>query len=48
MSALTVTNLCKSFGGLHVTTNVNLNVEPGERWIDLTNYLPETSLWNLL
>jgi ABC-type uncharacterized transport system ATPase subunit len=31
MSALTVTNLCKSFGGLHVTTNVNLNVEPGER-----------------
>jgi branched-chain amino acid transport system ATP-binding protein len=31
MSALTIKGLCKSFGGLHVTTNVDLNVQPGER-----------------
>ncbi|MGC1640089.1 MAG: ATP-binding cassette domain-containing protein, partial [Pseudolabrys sp.] len=31
MSALTITGLCKSFGGLHVTSNVSLNIEPGER-----------------
>ena len=28
MSALTVTNLRKSFGGLRVTKGVNLNVAP--------------------
>ena len=31
MSVLAVNNLCKSFGGLRVTCNVNLNVEQGER-----------------
>jgi branched-chain amino acid transport system ATP-binding protein len=31
VSALTVNKLCKAFGGLRVTTDVNLNVEPGER-----------------
>ena len=31
MSALTINKLCKAFGGLRVTTDVNLNVEPGER-----------------
>ena len=31
MSALTVSNLSKSFGGLHVTRNVSLDVAQGER-----------------
>ena len=31
MSALVVDRLTKSFGGLRVTRNVNLNVEQGER-----------------
>ena len=31
MTALSVTALSKSFGGLRVTANVNLLVEPGER-----------------
>src|SRR5262249_40313552 len=31
MSALAVNALSKSFGGLHVTANVNLAVAPGER-----------------
>ena len=31
MKALEVTQLCKSFGGLHVTRSVNLSVEPGQR-----------------
>jgi len=49
MSALTVTNLCKSFGGLHVTTNVNLNVEPGERRLIIgPNGAGKTTLFNLI
>ena len=31
MSALVVEDLSKAFGGLKVTRNVNLNIEPGER-----------------
>ena len=31
MSALEVSGLQKSFGGLHVTREINLSVEPGER-----------------
>jgi len=31
VSALAVRNLEKSFGGLRVTSDVNLAVEPGER-----------------
>ena len=49
MSALTVTNLCKSFGGLHVTTNVNKNVEPGERRLIIgPNGAGKTTLFNLI
>ena len=49
MTALTVTNLCKSFGGLHVTTNVNLNVEPGERRLIIgPNGAGKTTLFNLI
>ena len=49
MSALTVNNLCKSFGGLHVTTNVNLNVEPGERRLIIgPNGAGKTTLFNLI
>jgi branched-chain amino acid transport system ATP-binding protein len=49
MSALTVTNLCKAFGGLHVTSNVNLNVEPGERRLIIgPNGAGKTTLFNLI
>src|SRR4026208_2347557 len=49
MSALTVTNLCKAFGGLHVTTNVNLNVESGERRLIIgPNGAGKTTLFNLV
>jgi len=49
MSALTITNLCKSFGGLHVTTNVNLDVEPGERRLIIgPNGAGKTTLFNLI
>ena len=49
MTALTVTNLCKSFGGLHVTTNVNLNVEPCERRLIIgPNGAGKTTLFNLI
>jgi branched-chain amino acid transport system ATP-binding protein len=49
MSALTVAGLCKSFGGLHVTTDVNLNVEPGERRLIIgPNGAGKTTLFNLI
>jgi len=49
MSALTVTALCKAFGGLHVTNNVNLNVEPGERRLIIgPNGAGKTTLFNLI
>ena len=41
--------LCKSFGGLHVTTDVNLNVEPGERRLIIgPNGAGKTTLFNLI
>jgi branched-chain amino acid transport system ATP-binding protein len=49
MSALTVTGLNKSFGGLHVTRGVNLNVEPGERRLIIgPNGAGKTTLFNLI
>src|SRR5262247_3436639 len=49
MTALTVSGLCKSFGGLHVTTDVNLNVEPGERRLIIgPNGAGKTTLFNLI
>jgi branched-chain amino acid transport system ATP-binding protein len=49
MSALTVKGLCKAFGGLRVTTDVNLNVEPGERRLIIgPNGAGKTTLFNLI
>jgi branched-chain amino acid transport system ATP-binding protein len=49
MSALTIKKLCKSFGGLHVTINVDLNVEPGERRLIIgPNGAGKTTLFNLI
>jgi branched-chain amino acid transport system ATP-binding protein len=49
MTALVVNNLSKSFGGLHVTTNVNLNVSPGERRLIIgPNGAGKTTLFNLI
>lgn len=47
MTALAVTGLCKSFGGLRVTSNVNLGVEPGERRLIIgPNGAGKTTLFN--
>jgi len=49
MSALVVTNLNKSFGGLRVTTNVNLDIAPGERRLIIgPNGAGKTTLFNLI
>src|SRR6185369_7827734 len=49
MSALTITKLCKAFGGLRVTTDVSLNVEPGERRLIIgPNGAGKTTLFNLI
>jgi branched-chain amino acid transport system ATP-binding protein len=49
MSALEVRGLCKSFGGLHVTTEVDLLVEPGERRLIIgPNGAGKTTLFNLI
>jgi branched-chain amino acid transport system ATP-binding protein len=49
MTALAIDNLCKSFGGLRVTTNVNLRVEPGERRLIIgPNGAGKTTLFNLI
>jgi branched-chain amino acid transport system ATP-binding protein len=49
MNALTVSNLSKSFGGLRVTRNVNLNVEAGERRLIIgPNGAGKTTLFNLI
>jgi branched-chain amino acid transport system ATP-binding protein len=49
MTALAVSNLCKHFGGLRVTTNVNLTVEPGERRLIIgPNGAGKTTLFNLI
>jgi branched-chain amino acid transport system ATP-binding protein len=49
MSALTVSALTKSFGGLHVTRGVDINVEPGERRLIIgPNGAGKTTLFNLI
>ena len=49
MSALTVSNLSKSFGGLHVTRGVNLDIGPGERRLIIgPNGAGKTTLFNLI
>jgi branched-chain amino acid transport system ATP-binding protein len=49
MSALTVRNLDKSFGGLRVTSGVNLVVEAGERRLIIgPNGAGKTTLFNLI
>jgi branched-chain amino acid transport system ATP-binding protein len=49
MSALSISGLCKSFGGLNVTRNVNLNVMPGERRLIIgPNGAGKTTLFNLI
>ena len=49
MTALAVSALSKSFGGLHVTSNVNLAVAPGERRLIIgPNGAGKTTLFNLI
>src|SRR6266446_10804546 len=49
MTALSVTSLCKHFGGLRVTTNVTLDVAPGERRLIIgPNGAGKTTLFNLI
>jgi len=49
MSALEVTALCKSFGGLRVARDVNLAVEPGERRLIIgPNGAGKTTLFHLI
>jgi branched-chain amino acid transport system ATP-binding protein len=49
MTALAVTGLRKSFGGLHVTRGVTLSVEPGERRLIIgPNGAGKTTLFNLI
>jgi len=49
MTALAVTALNKSFGGLRVTANVDLRVEPGERRLIIgPNGAGKTTLFNLI
>jgi len=49
MTALNVTRLNKSFGGLRVTGNIDLAVEPGERRLIIgPNGAGKTTLFNLI
>jgi branched-chain amino acid transport system ATP-binding protein len=49
MSALAVSNLGKSFGGLRVTAGVSMTVEPGERRLIIgPNGAGKTTLFNLI
>jgi branched-chain amino acid transport system ATP-binding protein len=49
MTALKVDKLCKSFGGLRVTSDVTLVVEPGERRLIIgPNGAGKTTLFNLI
>ncbi|HEY2134901.1 MAG TPA: ABC transporter ATP-binding protein [Xanthobacteraceae bacterium] len=49
VSALRVHGLCKSFGGLHVTCSVNLDIAPGERRLIIgPNGAGKTTLFNLI
>src|SRR5690606_19928505 len=48
-NALEIKDLNKSFGGLHVTRNVNLNVDKGERRLLIgPNGAGKTTLFNLI
>jgi len=49
MTALTLSGINKAFGGLRVTTDVNLVVEPGERRLIIgPNGAGKTTLFNLI
>ena len=49
MTALAIHSLCKSFGGLRVTADINLTVEPGERRLIIgPNGAGKTTLFNLI
>jgi branched-chain amino acid transport system ATP-binding protein len=49
VTALSISNLCKQFGGLRVTANVNLAVAPGERRLIIgPNGAGKTTLFNLI
>jgi branched-chain amino acid transport system ATP-binding protein len=49
MTALAVKHLCKAFGGLHVASDINLVVEPGERRLIIgPNGAGKTTLFNLI
>ena len=49
MTALAIKGLCKAFGGLRVTTEVNLAVAPGERRLIIgPNGAGKTTLFNLI
>jgi branched-chain amino acid transport system ATP-binding protein len=49
MTALSIRGLKKAFGGLRVTRNLNLNVEPGERRLIIgPNGAGKTTLFNLI
>jgi branched-chain amino acid transport system ATP-binding protein len=49
MSALSVRSLCKRFGGLRVTAEVDLDVQPGERRLIIgPNGAGKTTLFNLI
>jgi branched-chain amino acid transport system ATP-binding protein len=49
MSALVVSGLCKAFGGLHVTNEVDLDIGPGERRLIIgPNGAGKTTLFNLI
>ncbi|HZP78783.1 MAG TPA: ABC transporter ATP-binding protein [Pseudolabrys sp.] len=49
MTALGVNRLCKSFGGLRVTANVNLDIAAGERRLIIgPNGAGKTTLFNLI
>jgi branched-chain amino acid transport system ATP-binding protein len=49
MTALKVSGLCKAFGGLRVTTEVDLTIEPGERRLIIgPNGAGKTTLFNLI
>jgi branched-chain amino acid transport system ATP-binding protein len=49
VTALAANELCKSFGGLRVTANVTLVVEPGERRLIIgPNGAGKTTLFNLI
>jgi branched-chain amino acid transport system ATP-binding protein len=49
MTALAVSRVCKSFGGLRVASDIDLRVEPGERRLIIgPNGAGKTTLFNLI